>query len=120
MISSEPDGTSTSTTTDANGNYEFPSLGVGTYTVYLPLGGSANVPIITVTQVDGTTLTANLELAYSATLGGTLVDGSGNPIAGGSVELYLSGQPIASATTDTTGSYQFLIATPGTFDLLGN
>ena len=115
---SEPDGTSTSTTTDANGNYEFPSLGVGTYTVYLPLGGAQTSQSVTVTQVDGTTLTANLELAYSATLGGTLVDGSGNPIAGGSVELYLSGQPIASATTDTTGSYQFLIATPGTFDLL--
>ena len=114
----EPDGSSISTTADSNGSYEFSGLGAGTYTVYLPLGGAETSQSVTVAQVDGTTLTANLELAYSATLGGTLVDGSGTPIADGTVELYLSGQPIASATTDATGSYQFEIVTPGTFDLL--
>ena len=35
----EPDGSSLSTTTDADGDYTFSGLGEGTYTVYLPLGG---------------------------------------------------------------------------------
>jgi hypothetical protein len=113
-----PSGQLLTTTTDTNGNYQFPGLGTGSYQVYLLLGGSQAAQSVTVTKLDGSIVTANLQIAYAASIGGTLSDGAGNPITDGVVTLDLSGNQIATAQTDATGAYKFLIAQPGTFDLL--
>ena len=73
--------------------------------------------MVSVAALDGTAVTANLQLAYVATITGTLTDGSGNPITDGAVTLFQSGQAIVDAQTNSSGVYTFLIIQPGTFDL---
>ena len=112
-----PGGLSETTTTDSNGNYQFTGLNTGSYQVYLLIGGAQTSQAVSVTSLDGTAVTANLQLAYAAMVTGTLTDGSGNPITDGTVTLYQSGQAIANAQTNAAGVYTFLIIQPGTFDL---
>ncbi|MGO9114375.1 MAG: beta strand repeat-containing protein, partial [Thermoguttaceae bacterium] len=112
-----PGGLSEATTTDSNGNYQFTGLNTGSYQVYLLIGGAQTSQAVSVTSLDGTAVTANLQLAYAAMVTGTLTDGSGNPITDGTVLLYQSGQAIANAQTNAAGVYTFLIIQPGTFDL---
>ncbi len=66
-------------------------------------------------DLDNGTETANLQLAYAATISGQLLDSSGLPITDGTVTLYQSGQLIASAPTDDTGSYEFEVVIAGHF-----
>ena len=62
---SGPAGLALSTTTDSSGNYQFTGLGTGAYLVYLPLGGAQASQTVNVSLLDGTAVTANLQLSYS-------------------------------------------------------
>ena len=112
-----PGGLSETSTTDSSGDYQFAGLITGSYEVYLLIAGRQTSQAVSVSSVDGSAITADLQLAYAATITGTLVDGSGNPIPDGIVTLYQSGAPIADAQTSASGVYTFLILDPGTFDL---
>ena len=114
---SGPGGLLQTTTTDSNGDYQFTGLAATTYEVYLPIGGAQASQSVAVTQVDGTTLTANLQLPYVATIGGALTDGGGNPLTDGVVTLYESDAAVATAQTNAAGIYEFLVFQPGVFDL---
>jgi protocatechuate 3,4-dioxygenase beta subunit len=114
---SEAGGATITTTTDSNGKYQFTGLPAGGYRVYLLIGGQGTWQTVSVTDVDGTPATANLSLAYAATISGTLTDASSNPITDGAVTLFQSGKAVASAQADSSGNYHFLILQPGTFDL---
>src|SRR5262249_45515948 len=82
------------TTSDSNGMYQFPGLGAGDYRVYLPLGGAQTSQTVSVTGVDGTSATADLQLSYTGTISGTLMDSADNPITDGTVTLLSGGNPI--------------------------
>jgi hypothetical protein len=115
---SGPGGLSKTTATDSNGNYRFSGLGTGDYQVYLLVGGSQTAEAVSVTSLDGTVLTANLQLAYVGIISGNLTDGAGQPITDGTLTLFDSGSPVASATADQSGAYEFLVLQPGTYDLM--
>ena len=102
------DGTSQSTTTDANGSYTLSNVPPGTYTgIASATGASATSPQETVTS--GATLTVNFKLAPGAgSATGRVIDTAGNPIAGATV--FFNGGGLAApaqVTTDATGTYSF-------------
>jgi len=117
---SGPNGATLITSTDAQGTYSFGGLATGAYEVYLLLSGSESETSVTVSAVNGPSVTANLKLGYVATLSGTLSDSNGDPVTDGVVNLYLSGQSVATASTDSDGQYTFLIVEPGTFDVIAS
>ncbi len=117
VLLSGPGGVSETTNTDSNGDYQFSGLGTGDYQVYLLIGGSQTAKTVSVTSLVGTVVTADLQLAYIGTIRGSVTDGAGKPITDGEVTLISGGTPVASATTDQSGSYQFLVLQPGTYDL---
>ena len=114
---SGPNGLAETTTTDSSGGYEFESLVSGSYEVYLQIGGTQALQTVNVMELDGSAVTANLQLPYAAEITGTVTDGSGNPITDGTITLYSSGSLIATAETNASGVYEFLVMQPGTFDL---
>jgi hypothetical protein len=118
VFASQSGGTVVQTTTSANGAYQFSGLAPGTYQVYLQIGGAKASQSVPVTKVDGTVVTANLQVAIAAHINGKLTTNAGAPITDGQVTLYFSGQPVATANTDATGAYSFLLARPGKFDLV--
>ncbi len=118
VFATGPGGLVLNTTTDVNGNYQFSGLLSGTYQVYLLVGGIKASKSVTVADITGATpITANLQVAYSTTLGGTVADGTGQPITDGTISLLQSGSVIATARTNSSGVYQFLVFQPGTYDL---
>ena len=113
-----PNGLFQGTTTSSDGTYEFTGLAAGSgYQVYLPIGGANTSQVVSITEVDGTAVTADLQLAYAATITGTLTDKLNNPITDGTVTLYLAGEAITDAVTNSAGVYTFFVIEPGTFDL---
>ncbi len=99
-------GTATATVTaDASGNYIFPGLGPGSYTVtpskagftYSPASASAVITTVNSTNVTGLNFST---VAYG--ISGT-ISGAG----GSAATLNLTGTSSASATADASGNYSF-------------
>jgi uncharacterized surface anchored protein len=133
------------TTTDANGNYLFENLRIGSYTVQFvtpaghvpspsavgsdravdsnPVGGNAPVTI-TGTEVNDTNLTIDAGFYQTAAVGDLVwndlnangIQDAGEPgIAGVTVNLAGPGGVTATTTTDATGVYGFYDLTPGEY-----
>lgn len=113
---SGPNGLSRTVTTAGDGSYRFNGLAAGSYDVSLLVGGPNAVQRISITSLNGAA-TANLRMAYAATVTGALTDSSANRITDGVVTLYQNGKPIANASTNGAGVYTFLVIQLGTFDL---
>jgi subtilase family serine protease len=114
----KPDGSVVATRTDANGVYRFDGLALGVYDVLVPgLGQSAAQPVA-VTAVNGETFTQNLAAQATTRLRGKLVAADGVTGIRGTVELYENGVRILTATSAADGTYEFLLARGGTFDLV--
>ncbi len=107
------------TTTGADGTFSFPGLGAGTFMI-TPSSGSfvlapssqiVSNPIGTVTLPN---ILATPIPSTSFTIGGRLIDSSGNPIAGTTVNL--GGSRTGTATTGADGSFSFPgLASGGSF-----
>lgn len=130
-------GDATATTvTDAQGNYTFPGLPAGTYTVTetTPTGyadgpdavGSAggtlgNDIVSDITLVGGQNSVDNDFAEATASVAGTVVDQNGAGIAGVTVTLAGTndaGQPVSeTTTTDANGDYSFTGLLSGTYTI---
>ena len=110
-------GAVSTTTSDANGDFQFSHLTAGTYVVQLPLNGTNATQTASVTALDGTVVTANLSDAFSGELTGVVSDAQANPLANVAVALLQSGQVIDSQVTDGTGRYLFYLVNSGTYSL---
>lgn len=108
--------TTATTTTDANGNYIFPNLLIGTYTitVILPSGYAAT----TATSKTYSTLVFNQVLNFGIiplyTISGNVFDDTntngsqgGNELGFPGATVALSGATSATTTTDSNGNYTF-------------
>ncbi|MDD3328251.1 MAG: SdrD B-like domain-containing protein, partial [Zoogloea sp.] len=136
VVLKDPNGnTVATTTTDANGNYSFPNVPAGNYTIveqtppgYLDVGdkdgGDPNVISVTVTP--GETNSGNVFVdERSAAIGDKVwldsnangVQDAGEPgIAGVTVKLLDStGGVVSTSTTDASGNYLFSNLTPGDY-----
>ena len=107
------------TQSDASGNYSFPNLPAGAYQVNVMGAPGSNAQTANVLQLDGTTVSANLSVSYSATITGTLQDASGNPIQGSVLLCNDAGDLITSAQCDSSGNYGLLLFQGGQFELQG-
>lgn len=105
---------STTTATDAAGNYTITGLaGGGSYTVTPSKTGYRFSP----TSRSYASLAANqtsqdYTATYGISIGGTVQDGAGAGMSG--VTVTLSGGAAAATTTDASGNYSFAGLTPGT------
>ena len=122
-------------TTDSNGNYQFPNLCAGSYSVQIatPAGYSnttpVSVPVPNLPYNGAGTANFGLKTLCLASIGGTVwndVDGDGKQDNG---ELGMSGvtvtledstgtTTITSATTDSSGNYSFPNLCPGTYTVV--
>ena len=116
---SGPTGQPQLTSTDAQGVYSFSNLGLGTYTVFLTLPATTNSQAATVSNLDAGTTTANFSVpfAYDTALQGNVQDSVGDPLANAEVSLIQNGTAVATTSTSADGSYSFVLAQGGTFDL---
>jgi hypothetical protein len=109
VFATAPGGAEVNTQSDTSGHYSFANLAAGAYEVNVLGAPASDAQTANVVQLDGTTVSANLSLSYSATITGTLQDVSGNPIQG-SVSLYdNAGDLITRAQCDSSGNYGFLL-----------
>ncbi len=106
------------TESDVAGNYDFPFLDVGNYTVMLALGGEFAFQDVTVNSLDGPDINTQLLIESAAELSGQLRDADGTPIAGGIVSLLQDGDVVSFAFADDQGFYRFDFLETGTFALL--
>lgn len=133
LTGTDPNGVvSKTTTTDANGDYSFPGLLAGTYTVtettptgYTDGGETAGSTNGTVTDdvIADIALAAGIDsvdndfdenvIPGPASISGTVVDDLGRPIPG--VTVTLSGVVVATTVTDADGNYTFAGLSPGTY-----
>ena len=110
--------------TDANGQAVFPNLGPGSYTVECWQQGYGTTDY-TVSIAAGQTVSEAYALSPAAMVEGTVSNGSGDPIAGITVDLLgqdVAGNPVTwTATTAADGTYQLLDVPSGTYTLtVGN
>jgi alpha-tubulin suppressor-like RCC1 family protein len=113
----------TKTTTDASGNYRFPFLAKGTYTVTPSMSGYSFTPMYqTVTMTKEKNITGvNFDAgsgsgAYSVS--GSVTAASGNaPLPGVTVELALTGAAPVTTTTDAGGNYLFACLAGGDYTI---
>ena len=104
-------GTATATkTADASGNYSFPGVANGTYTVTPSAVGLLISPSSQSVTVNGASVTA---INFSATaqtyqISGTLSGGAGATVS-------LSGPATAATTADSSGNYSFMALTNGSY-----
>jgi streptogramin lyase len=111
-------GTSSGTVkTDTSGNYTFPGLANGTYTVTPSLSGYTFNPVSEAVKISGDnvtsinfTATANSSPTYN--ISGT-VTSSGKALPG--VTVTLSGNGLGTASTDSSGNYTFTGLTNGSY-----
>jgi len=118
-----------STTTDANGYYQFTGVTPGTYRLSLAtpvgyvLGTSGEAQI---TLPSGGATGADFALQMQGTLGGVLYhdrndnrsqEESEPGIGGATVTLFNAGGPLTSMNTDSRGHYQFTSLTPGVYQV---
>ena len=93
------------TQSDAQGNYEF-EVSNGTYVVEASASGYADAEESGVSATEGQTTTVDVSLGEAATIGGTVTDGDGNPVASAQVVVHDDGyQVYETATTDAQGKY---------------
>jgi len=115
-VTLEGPGVSATTTSAADGSYNFPGLAPGTYVV------SASTPqfvapspvVVTVTDY-GQTQIADLQFSTGSTISGEVQDATEAPVAGATVTL--SGPVNATTTTDQNGLYSFGVLPLGTYDV---
>jgi hypothetical protein len=106
---------STSTTTDTSGNFSFPTLAAGNYTVspsktgyvFSPVSRAATVTSASLTKL---TFSATASTATTYTISGTV---TGSAVAG--VIVTLNGSNVGSAVTDLSGNYTFSGLVSGTY-----
>ena len=106
-----------STTTDSSGAYDFNDVDVETlsgYTVQVDGGDSHLNGSVTATVEVDEDVTKDIELKRYGTISGqvtasgsTQTVGAGTAISGRTVELRFLADPVASTTTDASGSYTF-------------
>ncbi|MGB0383793.1 MAG: SdrD B-like domain-containing protein [Ardenticatenaceae bacterium] len=122
------DGQDRSTTTDANGNYEFTNVDEGNYTVTAnPVSGySGPTPNShSVSVLPGSSATANFAYQAEGTVSGLLFEdrnGNGSQDAGepglSGLEVQLVNGSTATATTDADGNYQFTGVQAGNYTVV--
>ncbi|MBE9216279.1 carboxypeptidase regulatory-like domain-containing protein, partial [Plectonema cf. radiosum LEGE 06105] len=118
VIAIDSEGNSLETLTDENGSYRFDDLHQGDYIITLPTSGANTTKSVTVTTIDGTVFTADLETPASvAQLRGKLLTANGEAIAGGNVRLIESGELIVNTQTNKNGEFEFRLLREATFDL---
>ncbi len=105
--------TSSSTTTDVNGDYAFNNLTAsGNYTVAPSLSGYTFTPASqTISNLRGTQTANFTATASTYTISGQVNDANNNPQSG--VTLTLSGSQSATFPTSATGNYSFTNLTAG-------
>jgi hypothetical protein len=112
-------GTSSGTATSyVGGNYSFPGLANGSYTVTPSLAGyTFNPASITVTVNNGNIIGRNFVATSLAggtySISGTVTTSGGSALSG--VTMALSGASPGTATTDSTGKYSFTGLANGTY-----
>lgn len=99
-------GTNTSTTSDASGNYTFPQVVNGTYTVTPSLNGATFTPTSQSVTVNGANVSGvNFSVVVQPTWS---ISGTITPLpAGTGVTVTLSGSGSAATQTDSSGNYTF-------------
>jgi hypothetical protein len=112
-------GNTTAAITDANGNYQFPILPLGTYNVFFGTAdepiGSAVAVTLSANSLQGT---ANLTTPATFTVSGAVFASDGSTaLAGAEVMLLDNGQLAGESTTDGAGHYSLNIEIAGTYDL---
>ncbi len=119
---SGPACATTKTTTDASGNYRFPWLVKGTYTVTPLMSGYSFTPAYqTVTMgkekhITGVNFDAGSGAGAYTISGSISVPISGNaPLPGVTVELELAGAAAVTTTTDADGIYKFACLAGGDY-----
>ncbi|MGA7988534.1 MAG: carboxypeptidase regulatory-like domain-containing protein [Candidatus Dormiibacterota bacterium] len=106
-------------TTDVNGNYSFPNITPGTYSLTFALPGYVTSTINTVSVTSGNVATESAALTEDGGFNGTVTDSTKAPIQG--VTVTCNGCGVSSATTDSSGNYSFgEIIAPGTYSLTFN
>jgi hypothetical protein len=104
-----------STTTGPDGHYSL-TLPVGDYSVTASAFGYVDqTKPGSVTDGGDTVVNFTLQASPSGSLGGTVHDNNGNPLANGTVTIL--GTPIAPATTDAAGHYSFPSVPNGTYNV---
>lgn len=107
--------------TDSNGNFDV-VIPVGVWNIDVcPLGGQVLVGHVIEEQVvTGNTSLGNIALVSGVFLTGTVVDGSGTPVAGVDLDLNQAGGGpsvgLCADNTNASGQYSVIVPT-GTFDI---
>lgn len=110
---------STTTTTDASGNYTFANLANGSYTVTPGLTGFTFTPTSSAETVSGANI-ASVDFTAAAVVGATFsisgtVTSGGTGLAG--VTMTLSGAGSGTTTTDASGNYTFSSLANGSYTI---
>jgi len=103
--------------TDGSGNYSFPNIAPGNYSLTFSDSGYVTLVVNNVAVVAGTLTTTNVALTEDGSITGNVTDAtaSGSPILHG-VSVTCSCQ-VGTAPTDGSGNYTFLNVAPGTYSL---
>ena len=106
---------STTTITDASGNYQFTGLANGAYTITPTLAGETFSPTSLSVTVSGANLSAEnfTGTAVTYSLTGAVQTSTGAAVAG--VSLQLSGPASATQTSNSSGQYTFANLAAGTY-----
>lgn len=102
------------TITDASGNFTLKDVAAGTQSINLSASGYAPKSASTTVAVDSVANLGNVALVSSystGTVGGTITDAAGKPLA--DVAVTVGGSWSGSAVTLADGSYSFSYVTPG-------
>ena len=106
-------GFAITTLTDDSGNYQFPGIPSGSYTI----SAAGGAPVSFTIPAGAATFTENLTVSTTTSLSGVVETSTGQPVANATVDLIYQGVTIDGASTDANGYYNFTIYSPGAFDL---
>lgn len=119
VTASGPGGSTLSAVTDANGDYSFPRLPAGEYTVGIevPSGYSASGPVARDESVGATDVEdVDFELARLGAIDGVVRTDGGTPVAG--VAITVEGPDgTQQVATDADGAYGLGTLPPGTYTI---
>ncbi|MBX9652516.1 carboxypeptidase regulatory-like domain-containing protein, partial [bacterium] len=113
----QPDGSLTQIETDSSGYYQFDRLASGDYVVFLGSIGDGSFQSISVTQIDGDLIEADLSITSLAEVVGQVTTSTGEPIADAFITVIQNGQTVAYTFTDESGNYRFLFFGVGTYEI---